>query len=289
MKRTKRLILLFLLCHICGFAKPYTLSVCAIFHNDARFLKEWIEYHRMVGVEHFYLFNHLSEDSFEEVLAPYIEEGLVELFDWPIEIQSHRHWIVEIQGKAYTKIARERKEESKWIAMIDTDEFLVPVQKDDLREVLEEYDEFPGLCVHWQCYGTSNVERIPENATMIGTLLHKAHITHRHNYFIKSIVHPEMVDRFEDAHFPYYYEDLPGVTEIKLPNRWQSARPLRIQKIRINHYIYRDNDFYWGEKMERYRRKSQPTAPPNREFNEVYDPIMLRFVPELERRLFADD
>ena len=37
--------------------KKYKLSICAIFKNEANYLKEWIEYHRMVGVEHFYLYN----------------------------------------------------------------------------------------------------------------------------------------------------------------------------------------------------------------------------------------
>ncbi|KIC71464.1 hypothetical protein DB44_DM00010, partial [Candidatus Protochlamydia amoebophila] len=31
----------------------YDLSVCAIFKNEAPYLKEWIEYHRLIGVKHF--------------------------------------------------------------------------------------------------------------------------------------------------------------------------------------------------------------------------------------------
>lgn len=283
---TRGLFLGLLLFHTLGFAHSYALSVCAIFRNEAPYLKEWIEYHRIVGVEHFYLFNHMSDDSSEEVLAHYIDEGIVELFDWPIEIQSHRHWIVEIQGKAYTKIAHERKGESKWIAFIDTDEFIVPVQKDDLREVLQEYEQFPGLCVHWQCYGTSHVAKVPKNTPMIECLLYKAPRWHEQNALVKSIVRPEEVDRFEEVHFPFYFQNQCGVSEAKLQVPWLASRPIPISKIRINHYIYRDEDFYWNEKMERYRRKSLPTCPPNEELNSVYDPIMLRFVPELKRRLY---
>ena len=44
--------------------KKYNLSICAIFKNEAKYLKEWIEYHRIFGVDHFYLYNIGSRDSF---------------------------------------------------------------------------------------------------------------------------------------------------------------------------------------------------------------------------------
>ena len=37
--------------------KKYTVAVCAIFKNEGIFLKEWLEYHLLIGVEHFYLYN----------------------------------------------------------------------------------------------------------------------------------------------------------------------------------------------------------------------------------------
>ena len=63
--------------------KQYKVSVCAIFKNEAPYLKEWIEFNRIVGVEHFYLYNNNSEDNYEEIIAPYIKKGLVTLVQWP--------------------------------------------------------------------------------------------------------------------------------------------------------------------------------------------------------------
>ena len=37
--------------------KKYDVTLCAIFRNEALFLKEWIDYHRTIGIEHFYLYN----------------------------------------------------------------------------------------------------------------------------------------------------------------------------------------------------------------------------------------
>ena len=33
----------------------YDLAVVAIFKDEARYLKEWLDYHLLAGVEHFYL------------------------------------------------------------------------------------------------------------------------------------------------------------------------------------------------------------------------------------------
>ena len=52
----------------------YSVAIAAIFKNEAPYLREWVEYHKMIGVEHFWLYNDNSSDNFEEILEPYIEE-----------------------------------------------------------------------------------------------------------------------------------------------------------------------------------------------------------------------
>lgn len=63
--------------------KKYNVSICSIFKNEAPYLKEWIEFNNIVGVDHFYMYNNNSEDDYEAILQPYIKSGLVTLIDWP--------------------------------------------------------------------------------------------------------------------------------------------------------------------------------------------------------------
>eukprot|EP01024_Parvocaulis_polyphysoides_P009844 TRINITY_DN13199_c0_g1_i1.p3 TRINITY_DN13199_c0_g1~~TRINITY_DN13199_c0_g1_i1.p3 ORF type:complete len:138 (-),score=4.69 TRINITY_DN13199_c0_g1_i1:75-488(-) len=49
-------------------AKKYNVSIGTIFKNEAQYLLEWIAYHTIIGIEHFYLFNDDSTDEFMEVL-----------------------------------------------------------------------------------------------------------------------------------------------------------------------------------------------------------------------------
>lgn len=48
------------------------LAICVIVKNEAPYMKEWIDYHRLVGVEKFYVYDNESTDSLLSVLAPYI-------------------------------------------------------------------------------------------------------------------------------------------------------------------------------------------------------------------------
>lgn len=45
------------------------LAVCVIIKNEARYLAEWIVYHQLVGVDHFYIYDNNSEDDLAGVLA----------------------------------------------------------------------------------------------------------------------------------------------------------------------------------------------------------------------------
>lgn len=46
----------------------YYFSICAIFKDESLSIKEWIEYHKLIGVEHFYLYNNKSKDSSVSIL-----------------------------------------------------------------------------------------------------------------------------------------------------------------------------------------------------------------------------
>jgi hypothetical protein len=68
--------------------KKYYLSILAIFKNESPWIREWIEYHRLVGVEHFYMYNN-DDDTVESdsILGPYVHDGIVENIHFPGKIK----------------------------------------------------------------------------------------------------------------------------------------------------------------------------------------------------------
>lgn len=285
-----RSIFLFLcfLSPLIGSEPIYYLSVCAIFRNEARFLKEWIEYHRLMGVEHFYLFNNLSEDQYLTVLDPYIEENLVELIDWPYKPQEHKNWI-DVQCRAYNTLIDNRGRDSFWMAIIDIDEFIVPVEAKNIPKFLVDYEEFGGLAINCQHYGTSDVLRIGSDQTLIGTLTMKAPTNDPSNFFVKTIFQPKKLSKIRKPHGCKYKKGFFSVTESKQPleESQSHTETLSVEKIRINHYLYRDEEFFYTEKVRRNQEwfPSHPPLTMNPKYNQVEDPILIPIAKQLEERI----
>ena len=130
------------------YDKTYNFSICAIFKNEDRFLKEWIEYHQIVGIEHFYLYNNGSTDNFREILQPYIEEGTVTLIDFPGE---------KMQFKAYADFYANYANKTQWVSFLDLDEFICPNTSLNIKDWIKSYERFPVILIYWKMFGTSGL------------------------------------------------------------------------------------------------------------------------------------
>ncbi len=127
--------------------KKYKVSICAIFKNESLYLKEWIEYHKIVGIDHFYLYNNNSEDDFINILTPYIQAGIVTLIDWPYN---------QAQMESYHDCIEKYSNETEWFSFIDIDEFIVPNITDNVYDFLKSFkNKRPVIIAYWKMFGTS--------------------------------------------------------------------------------------------------------------------------------------
>lgn len=95
----------------------HDLAIVAILKNEGPYLKEWLDYHLLAGVDHFYLYDNDSTDNQAEVAAPYVGAGLVDYIPAP--------------GKAaqmftYNEALKHFKFQCRYMAFIDGDEFIFP-------------------------------------------------------------------------------------------------------------------------------------------------------------------
>src|SRR5579862_2573203 len=140
--------------------EKYSLAICAVFQNESFFMKQWIEFHKLMGVDHFYLYNNASSDNYLDILQPYIDEGLVELIQWPIETHNQKEYLALLQLPAYNHALQIVKNTARWAAFIDLDEFFCPMRHNTMIELLEEYQDFAGIAINWQTFGTSGIEQL---------------------------------------------------------------------------------------------------------------------------------
>ena len=271
-----------------GSDYKYELSIAAIFNNEGRFLKEWIEFHKTVGVEHFYLYNNRSKDNFADVLKPYVETGEVELIDWPFRNRNTHEWN-DIQCNSFLDAIKRAKEESHWLALIDIDEFIFTTDGTPLPAFLMDYKKYGALVVNWQCYGTSNIAHIPEDKFMLEVLVKKGETNIKDNRHIKSIVQPKRVDKCRNPHFCEYKDGYYAVSPSKKPITSFHNDSIEISRIRINHYWSRDEDFVIEAKIP--RQLKWWGADPNitwekvRSFNKVEDKAIFYWLAEMKKRL----
>ena len=270
--------------------KGGNLAIASVFRNEAPYLKEWIEFHRLVGVEHFYLYNNLSQDNYLSVLKPYIEAKIVELYEWPYESVDGKSWN-KIQCDAFKHALNKAKKKTKWLALLDADEFLFPTQGDNLVQFLKEYERYGGVAVNWQMYGTSGVSKIHDHQLMIETLLLKARQNYGENHFVKSIIQHKKVRDIKDPHKVEYKKNYSQVNSDHAPFRNSTSPHVVVDKIRINHYWSRDLWYFVNFKCARRQKWQEgPDGQILREanLNAVYDDTILRFVPELRKRMVLE-
>jgi hypothetical protein len=275
----------------------YYLSLVALFQNEARFLKEWIEFYKMIGVEHFYLYNHLSEDNYLEVLQPYIDQGVVELFDITEKLTNSEQWN-KLQTGTYESTAKKVADQTEWLIIVDTDEFLFPVKEKNLADVLKKYDEYAALSINWKVFGTANIQKIPEDKLFIETLVYTS-APEFNDRQVKTIVKPRYVERITNPHYPKLYQGYLQVTENFEYFRKALTPEASRNILRINHYYYRDLEFFQSRKLNRMHvmdkklskeymeAQMQRLKDSNKQDSTTYDDAILKYVPELRERVFG--
>lgn len=265
---------------------PHELSVCALFRDEARFLREWVEYHRLVGVDHFFLYNNLSSDDWREQLEPYLQRGIVEVIDWSQESAGVEDWNA-IQCGAYNDAIARSARQTRWLAVIDTDEFIQPVKEKTLPAFLRHYEKFGGVGINWQMFGTSGVEELPPEALLLEQMVYKALENDGVNTHVKTIVRPRRTRCFVNPHYALF---LPGWYQVDTKKRRMEGpftQDVCLDKAVINHYWPRDGRYAREYKLARRQKWGHGVTLEELTtlFNEVEDRKIGRFVPRLRHRL----
>lgn len=256
--------------------KPHYLSIAAIMKNEKPYLKEWLEYHLMQGVEHFYLCDNDSTDGTEEYLEPYIKNGTITYIK-----QSGTNQ----QLKCYENIIAQYKDETTWLAIIDLDEYIVPLQKPDMRAFLSEFDDASEVSLNWMNYGDSEAVSRPSGLMTEFSTSHGRFLNHT----VKSIVRPEKVIDFSLFGANHYTRvEGPSVNEYHKPVEFMLNFNISADKARVNHYILKS----FAEFLHKKGRGHPEGTEIDFEYyffhnnNEVKnDTTMVRFLPKLKERM----
>lgn len=262
------------------------LVIAAIFKNENAYLREWIEFHRLVGVDHFYLYDNDCSDEARALLAPYEATGVVTRHDWT-HLDGTRHdRPTRFGGRdknhmAFGHAARHHRDACRWMLKVDIDEFLVPLDGDSIPPLLERYDRnrIKGIQVPRVNYGHSGQKMRPPGLVTESYLMREAEASDH-----KDIANTRFLsdnDHMNSAHRWGYRPSLRG----------RLVRAREVHEMRIHHYYTKSLE----ESLQRQNMmRTRPTSEPeweaqNARLNEVHDDTMLRFVGALQARVGMAD
>lgn len=222
----------------------YELAAVAVSKREDRNLREWVEYHRMIGVQHFYIHDEGSDNA-RKALQPYIDQGIVSYFE------EKRH---PCQWEVYREHMFEKPQQEKWLAIMDIDEFFVPKKHDDLRLWLRDFEtrSIAGVGVAWTIFGSSHHKTRPEGLIIENFTKCVNYRKLWHDRWIKSIVRPDRLQHIVDD--PHYFKPLGGFRMVDPEKNAidisQHKHDYPTKDIQLNHYICKSYED-WVNKIRR--------------------------------------
>lgn len=266
--------------------KKVYLSIAAIYKNEPDII-EWIEYHKLAGVERFYLYDNESTDDSLEKLKPYIEDGTV----------IYKYISGEcMQYPVYRDAVCRYKNETHWMAFIDLDEYICPVQEYDIKSVLNDYDKYPGFGINWIMFDSNGQTKQSDKLVIETYTRVMKDYQHKVNHHIKSIIKPEKVAYITNAHFCFYKNKELAVNEnystIGNSSNYENVNNAftdyhSSEKIRINHY--------YSKSLENFKKKvakglaTSTRKRPKKWLGPIFDVettndyVIQKYLPELKK------
>ncbi len=232
--------------------KKYDLSVCAIFGEETKYLKEWIEYHQLVGVDHFYLYNNQDHNYAREILRPFIKKGIVSLIPWNQRASGDDplngfSWALSSQIPAYENAIYIRGvAETKWLICLDVNEYLLPLKSDKITSILEKYGDYSGLVLSTDCFDSSQINtQLNQRLVIENVDLIFPPKENRNQEVKKTIFKPELCKGFVWPPYQCRFKDDREAVEISRSdlriNRYVHLGKLDLNQLRKKIYINQQN------------------------------------------------
>lgn len=157
------------------------LATVSNIKNEVPYLKEWVEYHRSVGVDRMYLYNQDTDPEVAEVLQSHTETGFVKLINWAhfenkFDNRKTKFYQSNRNHLAFQDMAAHHRFEADWISKIDADEFLVSTDTSySVREQFEKVNrsKIRAIRIPRIDFGPNGHEKKPENGLVLPNYLYR--------------------------------------------------------------------------------------------------------------------
>ena len=255
----------------CSSGQKYYCSLCLLIKDENEYIVEWLNHHITMGVDHFYIYDNMSEVPIEDTVRA-ADESLLDKCTF-IRFNSYSR---NMQYECYEDCLSDYGKDSKWIGFIDTDEFVFLNKSKSLKEFLQPRENYFGIYIPWEIYNSNGHIGKPDGS-VIESYTRKA--PHTTDLYGKLFVQPDRVEKmYVHAATPRYMSDtlvfengdLVCDNMLVYYQRYKNGQPY-YDDAYIAHYITRSLQ-EWCDKINR------GTSDPN--FKRKFDTYFL-YNPEM--------
>ncbi len=217
------------------------VGITVIIKNEAPYIKEWIEFHKLVGVEKFFIYDNDSTDNIKEVLQPYINSKEVIYTPAPGKCR---------QMPVYEDSIRKNRHKVRYMAIIDADEFILPLKHKTIMEFINYLEKKIGrkvdsLGINWLIHGFNGHFTKPDGLVCENFKKCDKNST-EYNEQIKTIANPRSV---VGVNHPHFFVHTFGATFVNSDGKnianWRTEPTFK--GILIHHY--------WTKSFEEYQAR----------------------------------
>lgn len=133
--------------------------ICCIGKNENRYVREYVEWHNLVGVTHIRIYdnNDVDGEHFEDVIGDYVKDGYVDIVD----VRGKK----VVQLKCYTECYHELKNDYDWILFIDCgDEYFTFAKGQTIGQYLsmEQFRNYDLIHLNLMTFGDNDVIEVTD-------------------------------------------------------------------------------------------------------------------------------
>lgn len=253
------------------------LSLCCIIKDEDN-LEDFIIYYYILGVTKFYIYDNHSKWPIKDRLNSFFYKRYCVIIDFPGKAQ---------QMNAYNHCLNNYGHLTKWLIIVDGDEYILPKTTFTLTELLKNHEDKHAIGINWVFFGTSF-----HNNKQHGHLPEAYRYSSRNqDDHIKVIVQPQHTISVNNPHFAIL-KDNSKFRDIKnnIITRQAFNSNYTIDVIQINHYTHKSleesiNKHYRGNADSVDCRRSIPDAGLHHFANELKDECLCNKYLNLMRRI----
>jgi len=242
----------------------YFLSVAAVFRNEAHSIVEWVEHYILHGADHIYLIDDNSDDNSCELMEPYVAKGQVTIF--------HAKWdrYLGRQRDMYNHYILPVLDTTKWLLLLDMDEYMWSPQNIDLKKTLVDCWRVGQIQVDHTLFGSSGHEIQPKS--IVGSFTRRASES--------PTKEPGNRKYFVQSNYKFNSLNIHHATFVDKKDEENNFLLLNQPYFKMNHYSCQSRDFWNNVKCARgdgdFWRVRKPEEFDDIDLNDVEDDELLK-------------